>query len=243
MRIVALDTETTGLELSEGNRVIEIGCVEIVNRRLTGHEFRRLVNPGRENEAKAFEIHGISDEELQDKPPFADVESEFIEFIAGAELIVHNAAFDVAFLDHELSLTSSALTSLESVCSITDTWQIAKNRHPGQRNNIDALCKRYDIDASAREKHGALLDAQLLAQVYLAMTGGQISLMLGEESSGSSERQAKVRRKAADSRAALARHKPTAEEISAHETLLNKIDGLSENGCLWLKKDAAKPPH
>lgn len=243
MRIVALDTETTGLELSEGNRIIEIGCVEIVNRRLTGREFRRLLNPGRDVEAKAFEIHGISDEDLQDKPPFAEVEAEFVEFVSGAEVIAHNAAFDVGFLDYELSLTDSPLTKLESVCSITDTWQMAKNRHPGQRNSIDALCKRYDIDANAREKHGALLDAQLLAQVYLAMTGGQISLMLGEESSGAGERQAKVRRKPEGSRGAMARHKPTNEEITAHETLLNKIDELSDNGCLWLQMDAGKPPH
>ena len=243
MRIVALDTETTGLDQSKGHRVIEIGCVEIENRRLTGREFRRLLNPGRDVEADAFDVHGISDEDLQDKPPFAEVEAEFVEFVSGAEVIVHNAAFDVGFIDYELSLTESPLTKLESVCSITDTLQMARNRHPGQRNNIDALCKRYDIDASAREKHGALLDSQLLAQVYLAMTGGQISLMLGEKSSGSGERRAKALRKAEGSRAALARHEPTNEEIAAHETLLNKIDGLSENGCLWLKKDASKPLH
>ncbi len=235
MRIVALDTETTGLDLSEGHRIIELGCVEIENRRLTGNEFRRLLNPGRKVEAAAFEVHGISDEELSDKPAFAEVEGEFVEFIAGAEVIVHNAAFDVGFLDYELSLTSSPLNKLESVCAITDTLQMAKARHPGQRNSIDSLCKRYDIDASAREKHGALLDAQLLAQVYLAMTGGQISLVLGEESRVD-KRPATARRKNAAPRTALTRYEPTNEEKAAHEALLNKIDDLSNDGCLWLKK-------
>lgn len=235
MRIVALDTETTGLDLSEGHRIIELGCVEIENRRLTGNEFRRLLNPGRKVEAAAFEVHGISDEELSDKPAFAEVEGEFVEFIAGAEVIVHNAAFDVGFLDYELSLTSSPLNKLESVCAITDTLQMAKTRHPGQRNSIDSLCKRYDIDASAREKHGALLDAQLLAQVYLAMTGGQISLVLGEESRAD-KRPATARRKTAAPRAALTRYEPSDEEKAAHEALLRKIDDLSNDGCLWLKK-------
>lgn len=235
MRIVALDTETTGLDLSEGHRIIELGCVEIENRRLTGNEFRRLLNPGRKVEAAAFEVHGISDEELSDKPTFPEVEGEFLEFIAGAEVIVHNAAFDVGFLDYELSLTSSPLNKLESACTITDTLQMAKTRHPGQRNSIDALCKRYDIDASAREKHGALLDAQLLAQIYLAMTGGQISLVLGEESRVDN-RPATARRKTAAPRTALTRYEPTDEEKAAHKALLNKIDTLSNDGCLWLEK-------
>lgn len=236
MRIVALDTETTGLDLSEGHRIIELGCVEIENRRLTGNEFRRLLNPGRKVEAAAFEVHGISDEELSDQPAFAEVEDEFVEFIAGAEVIVHNAAFDVGFLDYELSLTSSPLDKLASVCAITDTLQMAKTRHPGQRNSIDALCKRYDIDASAREKHGALLDAQLLAQVYLAMTGGQISLVLGEESRVD-KRPATARRKTAAPRVTLTRYEPSDEEKAAHEALLKKIEDLSNDGCLWLKTE------
>ncbi len=236
MRIVALDTETTGLELGEGHRIIEIGCVEIVNRRLTGREFHRLLNPGREVDAQAFEVHGISDEQLRNEPGFAEVEAEFIDFVRDAEVIVHNAAFDVGFLDMELSQTPSPLSQLDAVCEITDTWQMAKNRHPGQRNSIDSLCKRYDIDASAREKHGALLDAQLLAQVWLAMTGGQISLTLGEESRLRPPVQAASPSESAGNRA-LATHKPTPEELEIHRKILQKINNLSPKGCLWLQLD------
>ena len=237
MRIVALDTETTGLNLSDGHRIVEIGCVEIENRRLTGREFRRYLNPGRNVEMGAFDVHGLSDEFLADKPAFTEIEADFIDFITGAELIVHNAAFDVSFLDKELSLTSSAVTSLEAVCDITDTWQIAKAKHPGQRNNINSLCRRYDIDISAREKHGALLDAQLLAKVYLAMTGGQINLLLGEESR-SDQPAGKRQRSNHASRAALPGQPPSAQEKAAHEALLKKIDGLSEAGCLWLRMES-----
>lgn len=237
MRVVALDTETTGLELGEGHRIIEIGCVEIINRRLTGREFHRLLNPGREVDAQAFEVHGISDEQLRDEPGFAEVEAEFIDFVRDAEVIVHNAAFDVGFIDMELSLTPSALSQLEAACEITDTWQMAKNRHPGQRNSIDSLCKRYDIDASAREKHGALLDAQLLARVWLAMTGGQISLSLGEESRRRPAMPVANPSEPGKSRA-LATRKPTPEELENHRKLLQKIDKLSMNGCLWLQLEA-----
>ncbi len=235
IRIVALDTETTGAELGKGHRIIEIGCVEIENRKLTGREFRRLVNPGRSIDLEAYKVHGISEEDLADKPSFAEIEAELVDFISGAEVIMHNAGFDVGFIENELSLTPSPLARLETVCEVTDTLQMAKSRHPGQRNSIDALCKRYDIDASAREKHGALLDAQLLARVYLAMTGGQISLVLGEEPRVD-KRPAAARRKTAASRAALTRYEPTDEEKAAHEALLNKIDTLSNDGCLWLKK-------
>ncbi len=234
MRIVALDTETTGLELSGGHRVIEIGCVEIENRAITGREFRRLLNPDRAVDAAAFAVHGIGDDELEDQPRFAEVEAEFIEFVAGAELIVHNAAFDVGFLDHELARTASPLESLASVCTITDTLQMAKARHPGQRNSIDSLCKRYDIDASARTKHGALLDAQLLAQVYLAMTGGQISLLL-DEAPRAEPAAAGTRRKSGGARKSIIGFAPSAAEQAAHQALLRKIDGLSDSGCLWLQ--------
>ncbi len=236
MRIVALDTETTGLEISEGHRVIEIGCVELENRRLTGREFRRLLNPGRSVDAAAFAVHGIGDEDLADKPVFADVEAEFIEFIAGAEVIVHNAAFDVGFLEHELSMTDSETAKLDSVCEITDTWLMAKAKHPGQRNSIDSLCRRYDIDTSARQKHGALLDAQLLAQVWLAMTGGQINLMLGEESGAAGQQRAHRERETPG--APLVGHPPSAEELAAHRKLLEKIDALAGAGCLWLQLES-----
>ena len=240
MRIVALDTETTGAELGEGHRIIEIGCAEIENRKLTGREFRRLVNPDRSVDPEAFKVHGISEEDLADKPRFAEIEAELVEFISGAEVIIHNAGFDIGFLENELSLTPSPLTKLETICEVTDTLQMARSKHPGQRNNIDALCKRYDIDASAREKHGALLDAQLLARVYLAMTGGQISLGLAEESR-IDKRPAAARRQSAASRAPLARREPSDGETAAHEALLNKIDRLSNNGCLWLELDSNPP--
>ncbi len=240
MRIVALDTETTGTAVDKGHRIIEVGCVEIENRKLTGQDFRRLVNPGRDIDPEAYEVHGISEEDLAGKPTFAEIEAELVKFISGAEVIMHNAAFDVGFLENELSLTSSPLVRLETICEITDTWQLAKARHPGQRNSIDALCKRYRIDASAREKHGALLDALLLAQVYLAMTGGQISLELGEESRVDRSL-AGTRRKAGGSRAKLAGYEPTKEERAAHEALLRKIDKLSADGCLWLRMERDEP--
>lgn len=239
MRIVALDTETTGTEIGEGHRIIEIGCVEIKNRKLTGREFRRLINPERGIDPEAHKVHGISEEDVADQPVFAAIEAELVEFISGAEVIMHNAGFDVGFIENEFSLTPSPLSKLEAICEVTDTLQMARSRHPGQRNSIDALCKRYDIDASAREKHGALLDAQLLARVYLAMTGGQISLVLGEESrTGKSA--AAARRKTVVPRAALTRYEPTDEEKTAHEALLSKIDDLSDDGCLWLELEAPK---
>lgn len=239
MRIVALDTETTGTEIGEGHRIIEIGCVEIENRKLTGREFRRLINPERSIDPEAYKVHGIAEEDVADQPVFAEIEAELVEFISGAEVIMHNAGFDVGFIENEFSLTPSALGKLETICDVTDTLQMARSRHPGQRNSIDALCKRYDIDASAREKHGALLDARLLAQVYLAMTGGQISLVLGEESRVD-KRPAAARRKTCGSRAALNRYEPTDEEKAAHEALLKKIDGLSGNGCLWREIESAQ---
>ena len=225
--------------MGEGHRIIEIGCVEIDNRKLTGRELRRLVNPGRSIDPEAYKVHGISEEDLADKPVFAEIEAELVDFISGAEVIMHNAGFDVGFIEKELSLTSSPLTRLETVCEVTDTLRMAKSRHPGQRNSIDALCKRYDIDASAREKHGALLDAQLLARVYLAMTGGQINLALGEEPRVD-KRPAAARRKTGGSRAALNRYEPDDDENAAHEAVLKKIDGLSGAGCLWLEMEAGK---
>ena len=234
MRIVALDTETTGLELSEGHRIIEIGCVEIENRRLTGNVFHSLLDPERAVDEAAFAVHGIGNEQLDGEPRFVSVEEAFLDFLRGAEVIVHNAAFDVGFIDMELSKSPSPVNRLESVCKITDTLAMARARHPGQRNSIDSLCKRYDIDLSSREKHGALIDAQLLAQVYLAMTGGQISLVLGEET--------RVRKPshsplspAAEARPPLSARPPSPEELTAHRALLKKIDKASDPGCLWLQ--------
>lgn len=176
-RQIVLDTETTGLELSQGHRVIEIGCVEIVSRRVSASEFHHYLNPEREIDAGALAVHGISRQDLLEKPRFAEVAASLIEFLRGAELIIHNAEFDVGFLNAELA--KAGLTErIETLCRVTDTWQLARKLHPGQKNSLDALCKRYNVDNSGRDLHGARLDARLLAEVYLAMTGGQATLLL-----------------------------------------------------------------
>lgn len=181
MRQIILDTETTGRELSEGHRIIEIGCLEMMDRRLTQRHFHYYLNPGRDSDAGALAVHGLTREFLRDKPLFASIAEEFINFIKGAELIIHNAPFDIAFLDHEISLTQQNYANITHYCQILDTLPLARQLHPGQRNSLDALCKRYQINNSHREKHGALLDAELLARVYLAMTGGQTSLFGSRE--------------------------------------------------------------
>jgi DNA polymerase-3 subunit epsilon len=178
MRQIVLDTETTGLEISQGHRIIEIGCIELINRRVTGNHWHYYFNPEREVDAGAFEVHGISNEFLQDKPGFAELAGDFYRYVEGAELVIHNAAFDLGFLNHELSLLDAPPTPLEECCSVLDTLLLARQKHPGQKNNLDALCKRYGIDNTQRSLHGALLDARILADVYLAMTGGQTSLGL-----------------------------------------------------------------
>jgi len=181
MRQIVLDTETTGLEVSLGHRVIEIGCIELVDRRVTGNHWHHYFNPEREIDAGAYEVHGISNDFLQDKPRFVDLADEFYDYVKGAELVIHNAAFDVGFLNHEMKLLQASYDPLGDICSILDTLLLARQKHPGQKNNLDALCKRYDIDNSQRSLHGALLDARILADVYLAMTGGQTSLGLDAE--------------------------------------------------------------
>jgi DNA polymerase-3 subunit epsilon len=178
MRQIVLDTETTGLEVSQGHRIIEIGCIELVNRRVTGNHWHYYFNPDREVDIGAFEVHGISNEFLLDKPQFAELAEDFYSYVKGAELVIHNAAFDVGFLNRELSRLDDPLAPLEDCCAILDTLMLARQKHPGQKNNLDALCKRYDIDNSQRSLHGALLDARILADVYLAMTGGQTSFGL-----------------------------------------------------------------
>ena len=178
MRQIVLDTETTGLEPKEGHRIIEIGCVELVNRRLTGNDKRWYVNPEREVDPGAVDVHGITNEFLADKPRIVEVIDEFLEYVTGAELVIHNAPFDVGFLDHELEHHLKRSERIGSLCKVLDTLTMARRMHPGQRASLDALCKRYEIDNSQREYHGALLDAQILAEVYLAMTGGQAALSL-----------------------------------------------------------------
>jgi len=180
MRQIVLDTETTGLEPELGHRIIEIGCVELVNRRATGRTFHRYLNPEREVDDGALAVHGISRTDLDGQPRFAEVVEELLGFLAGAELVIHNAAFDVAFLDAELARLPGESRQVATVCQVLDTLALARELHPGQRNSLDALCKRYGVDNSARELHGALLDARILADVYLAMTGGQGALALAE---------------------------------------------------------------
>jgi len=235
MRQIVLDTETTGLEPKEGHRIIEIGCVELENRRLTGNHFHVYINPDREVEEEALEVHGISNEFLADKPRFTDIVDEFINYIQGAQLIIHNAAFDVGFIDHELALAGKE-ARIDSLCSVLDTLLLARKKHPGQRNSLDALCKRYDIDNSHRELHGALLDSEILADVYLMMTGGQTSL--GLDADTRLDQQGAGARSQFDRIAAdydLPVIIANGEELQAHEA---KLDELAASGqCLWRAAD------
>lgn len=228
MRQIILDTETTGLDPRQGHRVIEIAAVEMLNRRLTGNHFHRYLNPDRDIEEGALQVHGITRDFLQDKPRFADVAAEFIEFVQGAELIIHNAPFDTAFLNAELAL--HGMNNLQTYTGeVIDTLPLARNLHPGQRNSLDALCKRYGVDNSTRTLHGALLDCELLAQVYLSMTRGQETLVM--ETSVSIDKVAKSSTGNLRSRPLLV--SISKEEESAHLELLKQIDRESGGTCLW----------
>lgn len=238
MRQIILDTETTGLEPSEGHRIIEIGCVEMLNRRLTGNNFHRYLQPDREIDNGAIEVHGITNEFLADKPRFTDVVDEFLAFVKGAELIIHNAAFDVGFINHELQRVNPALGRIEDHCTILDTLIMARKMHPGQRNSLDALCKRYEIDNSHRELHGALLDAEILADVYLAMTGGQTTLVLSGEGEGGNAVTGATLKRLGPERPALKVIRASAAELEAHQNRLRGIDKASGGNCLWLKEPA-----
>lgn len=195
MRQVVLDTETSGLETSANHRIIEIGCVEMIDRKVTDNYWHCYINPEREIDAGAFSVHGISAESLQDKPLFEDIADDFLGFVKDAELIIHNAAFDMGFLNHEFAKLDKPI-KLQEYCPVVDSLVLARQKHPGQKNNLDALCKRYDIDNSSRTLHGALLDAQILAEVYLMMTGGQKALMLDEEISEDGPRPATIAKRA-----------------------------------------------
>jgi DNA polymerase-3 subunit epsilon len=234
MRQIVLDTETTGLEPSQGHRIIEIGCVELVNRKLTHNHYHQYLQPDREIDEGAIEVHGISNEFLMDKPRFADVAADFLDFIRGAELVIHNAPFDVGFINHELSMLSGETVRLEDICTILDTLAMARQMHPGQKNNLDALCKRYDVENSHRELHGALLDAEILADVYLSMTGGQVSLSLNglDDQSNNQGQRAGVKRLGAD-RAPLKVIRADEDELTAHKLRLEAIDAASGGQCLW----------
>jgi DNA polymerase III subunit epsilon len=239
MRQIVLDTETTGLEPELNHRVIEIGCVELVNRRATGRTFHRYLNPEREIDDGALAVHGIGRTDLDGQPRFAEIAAELLAFIAGAELIVHNAAFDVAFLDAELARLAGEPRPVASLCQVLDTLALARELHPGQRNSLDALCKRYGVDNSARQLHGALLDARILADVYLAMTGGQGALEL-IESPAPAHTAAAARGSRAPLRTAvqLAVPSATAQELAAHEMMLAVIARASGGRCLWAVSEA-----
>jgi len=241
VRQVVLDTETTGLEPSQGHRIIEIGCVELVNRRLTQNRFHQYLQPDREIDAGAVEVHGITGEFLADKPRFAQVAEEFLAFIRGAELIIHNAPFDVGFINHELQQLGGQYGQLSDYCTVLDTLTHARRLHPGQRNSLDALCKRYTIDNSHRELHGALLDAEILADVYLAMTGGQVSLLLDTARDVGAAMSATVRRIAAG-RAPLRVVRADETELAAHAEYLKFIARKSGAESVWQQLEALAVP-
>jgi len=229
MRQIVLDTETTGLSTAHGHRIIEIGCLELVDRRLTGRNFHCFLNPDREIDEGAQSVHGISLEDLETAPRFPEIVDEFLEFIAEAELVIHNAEFDVGFLEHEMTLMEHAQPEITEYAAVLDTLSLARRMHPGQRNSLDALCKRYEVDASKRDVHGALIDAELLALVYLAMTGGQTAMSLDADVSEPVH--------AGDGRAGdghagdlkLVVIRATDEEAAAHEAILEKIARIAHS--------------
>ena len=235
MRQVVLDTETTGLSTAEGHRIIEIGCLEMQNRRLTGREFHHFINPEREIDEGAEQVHGINLSHLQGRPVFADVADGFLDFIRDSELVIHNAEFDVGFLEYELSLMNHARPRIADHATVLDTLGLARRLHPGQRNSLDALCKRYNVDASRRDVHGALIDSELLARVYLAMTGGQTALSLDAENTAASamaqDGHQSVDRKALDLVVVAA----SDAELAAHDALLDRMQAAGS--CLWRGAD------
>ncbi|MDG1312136.1 MAG: DNA polymerase III subunit epsilon, partial [Porticoccaceae bacterium] len=229
MRQIVLDTETTGLETSQDHRIIEIGCVEMVNRKLTGRHYHQYINPQRKVDEGAMEVHGITDQFLEDKPTYDAIAADFMAFVDGADLIIHNAPFDIGFINHEVGKLSGRNKSIESGCKIIDTLALARQKHPGQKNNLDALCKRYGVDNSQRDLHGALLDAEILADVYLLMTGGQVNLNISNQSSSASgevNTMSSIRRLSQD-RTPLRIVKPSEEELSLHQQKLDAINKSS----------------
>jgi len=242
MRQIVLDTETTGLEVEQQHRVIEIGCVELFNRRLTGRRFHRYLNPERDIDEGAQAVHGLSREQLAKEPTFAQIHAEFLEFVQGAELVIHNAPFDVAFLDAEFGRLGVAAASAEGseaprkitdLCRVLDTLALARQMHPGQRNSLDALCKRYSVDNSHREFHGALLDARILAEVYLAMTGGQATFTLSEESDTARSRARAAAPLRFSHGVRIVVVKASEEELAAHEHALALLDKASSGNTVW----------
>jgi DNA polymerase-3 subunit epsilon len=239
MRQIILDTETTGLEATQNHRIIEIGCVELVSRRPTGRHFHRYLNPERDIDEGALEVHGITRARLESEPKFPEIAAELIEFLRGTELIIHNAAFDVGFLDAEFARLPGAAVTVSSLCTVVDSWALARQMHPGQRNSLDALCKRYNVDNSGRELHGALLDAQLLGEVYLAMTGGQVALRLGESGANRNGEEVLTARPLVRPTLPLLIISATQDEEQAHQAFLELIGQSSKGCCLWQQIDAA----
>lgn len=235
-RQVVLDTETTGLEPSQGHRIIEIGCVELIDRRLTGRHYHQYINPDREVDAGAVEVHGITNDFLSDKPRFEQIADDFMAFIDGAELVIHNAPFDVGFINHEFAQLSPKLPPVADRCKILDSLVLARHMHPGQRNSLDALCQRYHVDNSSRDLHGALLDAEILADVYLLMTGGQTALALAEDSDDnngeSRDSGARIRRLSPD-RPALKVISANSEEQEQHRAVLEKVAKSAGGEAMW----------
>ena len=236
MKQIVLDTETTGLEPKQGHRIIEIGCVELINRRETKRNFHQYLNPEREIEDGAYNVHGLSNEFLSDKPRFADIAQDFIDFIKDSELIIHNAPFDVGFINSELKLMGKKWGQVEDYCKVFDTLLLAREKHPGQKNNLDALCKRYDVDNSNRDLHGALLDAEILLDVYLGMTGGQTDLSLEQieikksnENENGHETNKKITKEIII--------EPTKTELSQHQLLLESIQEKSGGKCIWIENE------
>ena len=236
MRQIILDTETTGLEPKQGHRIIEIGCIELINRRKTERNFHQYLNPERDIEDGAFNIHGLSNEFLSDKSRFADIAQEFIDFIRDGELIIHNAPFDVGFINAELKLLGKKWGKIEDYCTVFDTLVLAREKHPGQKNNLDALCKRYEVDNSQRDLHGALLDAQILLDVYLKMTGGQTDLTFHSVATshgvkGKSEQYINNKHKK------LVVIEPTENELAEHRMLLESIKDMNKGKCIWIETE------
>jgi len=232
LRQIFLDTETTGLEIRDGNRIIEIGCVEMIDRKLTHNNYHQYIKPDRDSEEGALNVHGITTEFLDDKPRFADIAEDFLKYIKGAELIIHNAPFDVGYLDHELSMANASVRNVAGISEIKDSLVLARQMHPGQRNSLDALCKRYYISNLHRELHGALLDSEILADVYLAMTGGQKTLLLGEESSAESDAGNIAFNRLGDGRSPLPVLTASSLEADAHQKYMEGLEApLDKN--LW----------
>ena len=245
MRQIVLDTETTGLSIAQGHRIIEIACLELIDRRLTGREYQRFLNPDRDIDEGAERVHGISREDLENQPRFHEIVDELLEFIGGAELVIHNAQFDVGFIEHELALMKHAQPKISEHATVLDTLTLARKLHPGQRNSLDALCKRYEVDSSKRDVHGALIDSELLAGVYLAMTGGQTALSLDDADSvgagglpfgDHTPRQSRAGAHSYESSDLdLIVVRATAEESAAHEAMLEKLRAKSD--CVWDQLD------